>query len=99
VCDVATLLEGGSFFEGPRWRDGRWWLSDFYRERVLTVGPSGRETEVLDVRGQPSGLGWLPDGSLLVVSRFDRHVLRRRPDGEVSVHADVAHLCGGPSTT
>jgi sugar lactone lactonase YvrE len=95
VSDVATLLGGGSFFEGPRWRDGRWWVSDFYRERVLTVDPSGREAEVLHVPGQPAGLGWLPDGSLLVVSRRDHTVLRRWPDGEVTVHADVAALCGG----
>jgi hypothetical protein len=39
VSEVATLLEGGSFFEGPRWRDGSWWVSDFYRERVITVDP------------------------------------------------------------
>jgi hypothetical protein len=32
-----TLLEGGSFFEGPRWRDRRWFVSDFYNERVLAV--------------------------------------------------------------
>lgn len=60
MSDLATLLGGGSFFEGPRWHDGRWWVSDFYRERVLTVDPSGRAAEVLRVPGQPSGLGWLP---------------------------------------
>jgi sugar lactone lactonase YvrE len=95
VSDVATLLEGGSFFEGPRWHDGRWWVSDYYRERVLTVDPSGDAVDVLRVPGQPSGLGWMPDGSLLVVSRCDRRVLRRWPDGRVSVHAEVAGLCGG----
>ena len=93
--DVAKLLEGGSFFEAPRWRDGRWWVSDFYRERVLTLDPSGRATEIMRVAGQPSGLGWMPDGSLLVVSRCDGRVLRRWPHGDVTVHADVAHLCGG----
>ena len=95
MSEVATLLEGGSFFEGPRWRDGRWWVSDFYRERVIAVDPYGTEAEVMRVPGQPSGLGWMPDGSLLVVSRCDHKVLRRRPDGAVSVHADVGHLCGG----
>jgi len=24
--ELGTLLEGGAFFEGPRWRDGRWWV-------------------------------------------------------------------------
>jgi sugar lactone lactonase YvrE len=92
---METLLEGGSFFEGPRWRDGRWWVSDFFRHRVITVDPDGREEHVLTVEGRPSGLGWMPDGSLLVVSMSDRRVLRRMPDGEVSIHADVSAHCGG----
>jgi sugar lactone lactonase YvrE len=92
---METLLEGGSFFEGPRWRDGRWWVSDFFRHRVITVDPEGREEHVLTVQGRPSGLGWMPDGSLLVVSMTDQRVLRRSPAGEVTVHADVSGLCGG----
>jgi len=87
-----TLLEGGSFFEGPRWHDGRWWVSDFYRRTVSTVDAGGREEVVLEVPGQPSGTGWMPDGSLLVVSRTDLKVLRRSPDGEVSEHADLTGL-------
>jgi sugar lactone lactonase YvrE len=92
---MKTLLEGGSFFEGPRWRDGCWWVSDFFRHRVVAVDPDGREEHVMIVNGRPSGLGWMPDGSLLVVSMTDRRVLRRWPDGEVTVHADVGELCGG----
>jgi sugar lactone lactonase YvrE len=90
-----VLLEGGAFFEGPRWRDGRWWVSDFYRHRVLTVDPDGHEEELLSVEAQPSGLGWMPDGSMLVVSMRDHRVLRRGADGAVSVHADVSEHCGG----
>jgi sugar lactone lactonase YvrE len=90
-----TLLEGGSFFESPRWHDGRWWVSDFYRHLVLTVNTDGHAEEVMTVEGQPSGLGWMPDGSLLVVSMRDHRILRRAPDGTVSEHADVAEHCGG----
>src|SRR5690349_20653 len=92
---LEVLLEGGSFFEGPRWRDGRWWVSDFYRHHVITVDSGGREEEVLTVEAQPSGLGWMPDGSLLVVSMRDHRVLRRTSDGEVALHADVSEHCGG----
>jgi sugar lactone lactonase YvrE len=92
---LKTLLEGGSFFEGPRWRDGRWWVSDFYRHLVLTVDANGRASEVMTVEQQPSGLGWMPDGSLLVVSMRDHRVLRRSPAGEVVVHAELAEHCGG----
>lgn len=91
---MRTLLEGGAFFESPRWHDGRWWVSDFYRHRVLTVTEDGRSEDVLEVEGQPSGLGWMPDGSLLVVSMRDRRILRW--DGrELWLHADVAEHCGG----
>ena len=90
-----VLAGGGGFFEGPRWHDGSWWVSDFYRHAVFTVAPDGTQTEVLTVDAQPSGLGWLPDGSLLVVSMKDRRVLRRSPSGDVTVHADIADHCGG----
>ena len=86
---LVPFLEGGAFFECPRWRDGRWWVSDFYREAVYTVSADGREELVLEVEHQPSGLGWLPDGSLLIVSMKDQRVLRLDPDGNVSIHADL----------
>jgi sugar lactone lactonase YvrE len=92
---LRLLLEGGAFFEGPRWHDGRWWVSDFYRHAVFAVDTRGREQEVLTVAGQPSGLGWLPDDSLLVVSMKDRRLLRRSPAGELSVHAELGEFCGG----
>jgi len=92
---METLLEGGAFFEGPRWHDGRWYVSDFYRQVVLAVDPGGTVEEVVTVDQQPSGLGWMPDGSLLVVSMRDRMILRCDPDGAFTVHADLADLCGG----
>jgi sugar lactone lactonase YvrE len=92
---LTTLLEGGDFFEGPRFQSGRWWVSDFYRHRVLTVDADGREELVMEVEGQPSGLGWLPDGSMLVVSMKDHRILRRYPDGSVDEHADLSAHCGG----
>ncbi len=95
MAELRTLLEGGAFFESPRWHEGRWWVSDFYRHLVLTVDEDGRSEEVLTVEGQPSGLGWLPDGDLLVVSMRDHRILRRSSDGSVSVHADVSEHCGG----
>ena len=49
----------------------------------------------MEVEGQPSGMGWLPDGSLLVVSMLDHRVLRRSLEGSVSVHADVSEFCTG----
>ncbi len=89
------MLEGGSYFEGPRWHDGEWWVSDFYRRTVSRVTPDGAESVVLEVKGQPSGLGWLPDGSLVVTSMKDRRILRVADDGEVSTYAEIGEHCGG----
>jgi sugar lactone lactonase YvrE len=87
---LRPLLAGGAFFEGPRWHEGSWWVSDFYREAVYRVSVDGVEERFLEVRHQPSGLGWLPDGALLVVSMKDQRVLRRDLDGTVTVHADLS---------
>lgn len=92
---TSTLVEGGHFFEGPRWHDGTWWVSDFYAHTVSTVTTDGQQTTVMEVAAQPSGLGWMPDGSMLVVSMRDHRLLRRRPDGTVEAHADLSAHCGG----
>ncbi|SHE93544.1 Sugar lactone lactonase YvrE [Ferrithrix thermotolerans DSM 19514] len=91
-----TLLTKGGFFEAPRWHDGSWYISDFYHHRVLSVAESGSVSVELEVEGQPSGLGWLPDGSMLCVSMKDHKVLRKHPDGSVTVHASLGQYCGGP---
>src|SRR3954454_24899519 len=92
---LRTLLEGGDFYEGPRYESGRWWVSDFYRHQVLAIGEDGSHEVIMEVAGQPSGLGWLPDGSMLVVSMKDHRILRRYPDGSVDEHADLSEHCGG----
>jgi sugar lactone lactonase YvrE len=72
---TTVLASGLVFGEGPRWHDGRLWLSDMHAYRVLTVDENGRVDRVVRVAGRPSGLGWLPDGRLLVVSMDDRKLL------------------------
>ncbi len=89
------FLDGLQFGEGPRWHDGRLFYSDFYEHAVFSVDEGGSRRHELDVAGQPSGLGWLPDGRLLVVSMTDRRVLRAEPDGTVALHADLSALATG----
>ncbi|MFP8880040.1 MAG: SMP-30/gluconolactonase/LRE family protein [Myxococcota bacterium] len=91
MANIKILLDGLTFPEGPRWRDGRLWLSDMHDNRVLTVDLNGRSQTVCEVENQPSGLGWLPDGRLLVVSMADRRLLRLEPEGLV-LHADLSAL-------
>lgn len=88
------LLDNLVFPEGPRWRDGKLWFSDMYGGRVLTVDLDGRSELVAEVPQRPSGLGWLPDGRLLIVSMLDRKLLRLDPDG-LTTHADLSGLAGG----
>jgi len=85
---LETLVDGGAFFECPRWRDGRLWVSDFWRYQVLAIAPDGTAETVAEVPGSPTGLGWLPDGTLLVVSMADRKLLRVE-DGTTVEHADL----------
>ena len=40
--ELEQLLDGGTFFEGARWHDGRWWVSDFYANRVIAAIPAVR---------------------------------------------------------
>jgi len=76
-----VLLDGLAFAEGPRWRDGKLWFSDMHDQCVKTVDLDGRSAVVVRVENDPSGLGWLPDGRLLVVSMRDRRLLRLDSDG------------------
>ena len=95
-----VVLEKFSFLESPRFRDGRLWLSDFYTHRVLSCRPDGSDLrEEATVPAQPSGLGWLPDGRLLIVSMRDQRILRREPDGTLVTHADLEGVARGCATT
>ncbi|MBS0481969.1 MAG: SMP-30/gluconolactonase/LRE family protein [Proteobacteria bacterium] len=87
---LRTLASGIYFGEGPRWRTGRLWFSDFYAHRICSVDLAGDLRTELEVEGRPSGLGWMPDGSLLVVRMELRAVWRRWPDGRFELHADLA---------
>ncbi|HWS98114.1 MAG TPA: SMP-30/gluconolactonase/LRE family protein, partial [Candidatus Methylomirabilis sp.] len=92
MSEFTTLITGLSFTECPRWRDGRLYVSDFYTHRVLAVAMEGTAETVADLPQQPSGLGFLPDGRMLIVSMRDRKVLRREIDGSLVEHADLSGL-------
>lgn len=84
VCD------GFTFIEGPRWREGSLWFSDFYDEAVFRLRPGQSVERVVAVPQRPSGLGWLPDGDLLIASMLDKTVYRYAGTGELICHADVS---------
>ena len=96
MTQAHTLTDGLYFGEGPRWHNGRLWFSDFYDHAVKSMDTAGRVSIEHRFEDQPSGLGWLPDGRLLVVSMRALKVLRQEGRGFVE-HADLSglarHMC------
>lgn len=93
--EFKVVADGFTYLEGPRWHEGALWFVDFYTYGVYRAGPTGKVEKMVHVEQQPSGLGWLPDGRMLVVSMKDRKVLRQERDGKLVVHADIWDKCGG----
>jgi len=91
-----TIATGFAFPECPRWHDGLLWFSDQHDCKVHVLTPDGAAVETFDVPGRPSGLGWLPDRDLLVVSMLERRLYRRR-NGALSIYAELSALHPGQS--
>ena len=93
---VRTVLDGLSFGEGPRWHDDALWFSDMHAHRVVrTTLDGGADTVAEITHDEPSGLGWLPDGRLLVVAMETQRLLRVEADGSVVEHADLSATARG----
>ena len=90
-----VLADGFHFGEDPRWYQGRLWLSDFFGQTVYSVSPTGDLRAEIKHDDWVSGLGWMPDGTMLIVSMQRKQVLRRSRDGKISVHADLSAVAGG----
>jgi sugar lactone lactonase YvrE len=89
-----VLADGIYFGEGPRWHEGRLWFSDFFAHAVKSVSLTGDVRTEIKIDDRPSGLGWMPDGAMLVVSMTKRQVLRVGKDGAIAVHADLSSVAG-----
>ncbi len=87
--DLRTIVDNLVFAEGPRWHDGALHISDMHGGRVLRIGDDGGLTSLAEIDDMTSGLGWLPDGRLLVVSMAARKLMRRETDGRMVEHADL----------
>lgn len=89
--DTRIVAEGLGFAEAPRWRDGTLWFSDIANSTVCRLHADGGVKVVCEVPGNAAGLGWLPDGRLLVVSMHGRAVYRLDGDG-LRIHADLSSM-------
>ena len=79
------FLEGLKFPESPRWHDDKLWFVDMDTHKVMTVDLNGKTETIIERPSQISGIGWLPDNRLLVVSMEDCRLLRLDPDGVTEV--------------
>ena len=92
--ETKNLARGLTLLEGPRWHANRLFVSDLFLQRVIAFDESGHGELICEVPGRPSGLGFDPDGQLLISSMADRSVLRLGDAGLETV-ADLSHLVGG----
>src|SRR5947207_6226715 len=84
-----SFASGYTFLEAPRWHQGHLWVSDFFTRRVLKFDLEGNAEVMAAVDGMPSGLGFMPDGTPLVVSQMTHQIFRIRSGGKLELHADL----------
>jgi sugar lactone lactonase YvrE len=83
--ELVGLLDGGRYFEGPRWHAGRLWFVDCMNRTLLSLDCSGGcEQHARFEDDTPCGLGILPDGRLVVLTMF-RKRLMICADGQLSL--------------
>jgi sugar lactone lactonase YvrE len=90
---LRPLLDGGRYFEAPRWHEGRLWLVDAFARTLISVSPGGKAEIACTVPGVPAGLGFLPGGAPIVTDMHNR-ALTRCSDGGASTYADLSAVTG-----
>jgi sugar lactone lactonase YvrE len=90
---LTPLLDGGRYFEAPRWHDHRLWLVDSRARTLISVMPEGTPEIACTLQGIPAGLGFLPNGEA-VVTDMHRRSLVRCVGGQAIDHADLSNLTG-----
>jgi sugar lactone lactonase YvrE len=91
---LKRLLDGGRYFEAPRWRDDRLWLVDCMARTLLSLSLSGEREQHATFDDTPCGTGFLPDGGLVVLTMFRKRLLAYR-DGKLSPYADLSAIATG----
>jgi len=97
--EVERVSDGYFFPEGIRWHRERVWFGDVRGAAVWVLDPAvrgARPRRIAMAEGAcPAGLGWLPDGRLLVADMPTRRVLRVEQDGTIATHATLSPSCRG----
>jgi sugar lactone lactonase YvrE len=93
-ASLTTLLDGGRYFEGPRWHDGRLWFVDCMTRQLLSVTLAGEGREHASFDDIPCGTGVLPDGRIVVLT-MNKKQLFAYADGRLSPYADLSGVASG----
>ena len=92
ITKTEILVDGLCFGEGPRWHENRLYFSDMHGNTVYAVDTSGNMETIVKLEGdEPSGLGWLPDGRMLIVSMRNRKLLAL-DGGALTEFADLSDI-------
>jgi len=89
---TSPFIDDFVFLEGPRWHDGKLWVSDMFGNTVYTVTTDGQRTAMATLPNRPSGINFMPDGSVVVVSMADRKLMTLAEDGSLSEYADLSAI-------
>jgi sugar lactone lactonase YvrE len=88
------LTSGHQLPEGPRWHKGRLWFSDIRAGRLFSMSEDGETTMLAEFDEPCSGVGFLPDGTLLVTLMPSSRIVRVAESGAITLHADLSELDG-----
>lgn len=91
---ITPLFENLSFPEAPRWRAGQLWFSDMVGKRLCSAHLGGIVRTVTRLDEMPGGIGFLPDGTPLVVGTSSARVYAVR-GGHAEVYAELGDAASG----
>lgn len=93
---IQSWLQGLSWPESPRWHDNSFWFADVHNFRVMRAQAQEDEPDlIVSVPGRPAGMGFMPDGRLVVGSALDRKLWMLRADGTLELLADFSPMATG----
>lgn len=95
MANNEVLADGFGFLEGPRWSGGKLWVSDFVTHKISQITADGDVTHIAETDARPSGLGFSPDGDVLVSLMESRSLVRMAADGTVTPYADLSETALG----
>jgi sugar lactone lactonase YvrE len=91
---VSTLTDNLAFPEDPRWHDGHFYFADMLDRRVARIEQDGTVKTLASFEDSPSGIGFLPNGDMLVVSMYYEQLIRVDSQGGKSLYADLGTAAG-----